>query len=204
MRTLLAGLMLLAFTGCGLELNKADSDRRAPTSVGGVMAENPLQPATVAQADTPANGTPAEASTPEAASDAAAAEQTPTEGTPTQSTLENPGETPATPPAETQDPNTIREVVKAGSGKQGRYEGSGMVVTPVKAYFIGKQKIVFEVQIPHAVKLFQAENGRFPKDMAEFQSAILNPSQITLPELPRGHKYYYEPKTGELMVERPR
>lgn len=183
MRLFLLSCLVATCVGCGVELNKADADRRAPVGAGGVLTENPLQPV----ANTPPSTEPA-ANEP-AANEPAAPVEDPAVTT-------NDAATPA-------EPGTIRTTAKAGVGKQGRNYGSGMVVTPVRAYFISKQKIVFEVQIPHAMRLYKATNDRFPKDFDEFKREILEPSQISLPPLPAGHKYVYDAAQGELLVEQP-
>jgi hypothetical protein len=96
-----------------------------------------------------------------------------------------------------------RQKAEAGVGKKGRGYGGGIITEPVHQYFVGKDRITFEIEIPQNMKLFQAEHNRFPKDFAEFKRAILDPSQITLPELPAGDHYVYDPKEHELMVEHP-
>lgn len=54
-------------------------------------------------------------------------------------------------------------------GKKGRGYGGGIITEPVRQYFIGQDRITFEIQIPEGMKLFQAEHNRYPKDMAEFK-----------------------------------
>jgi hypothetical protein len=90
-----------------------------------------------------------------------------------------------------------------GAGVQGRKYGGGMITEPVHQYFRLQQASVFEIEIPNALKLFQAEHNRFPKDMDEFQRAILDPSNTKLPELPPNEHYDFDSKAGELVVVRP-
>ena len=66
-----------------------------------------------------------------------------------------------------------------------------------------KEKVIFEVQIPHGMKHFRATHDRYPKDYEEFDREILKPAQIKLPELPPGQKYHYDPEKGELQIEVP-
>jgi hypothetical protein len=112
-----------------------------------------------------------------------------------------PGAPATEPPAE----GTERVVAKAGVGKQGQSlkEHTGVLVEPAKALFNVRQKAVFEMQIPSAMKLFEATEGRKPQSHDEFMSKIIAPNQIKLPELPAGSKYVYDPQRGELMVEQP-
>jgi len=91
-----------------------------------------------------------------------------------------------------------------GVGAQGKDYGPGLVTTPVSAYFAAKQMIVFNAQIPAAMKIFNALNNRNPKSQDEFMEKIIKDGGITLPELPAGEQYVYDPQAGELMVEHPK
>ncbi len=93
-----------------------------------------------------------------------------------------------------------------GVGKKGKKlekeKGIGKaIVTPAVALFRFKQKAVFEIQIPHAMNLYKATHGNFPKTQQEFDSKIVKANNIKLPELEEGQKYFYDPSTGKLMVE---
>jgi hypothetical protein len=73
-----------------------------------------------------------------------------------------------------------------------------LLAGPAKAYFNTKEKIVFEIQIPHTMNAFKALNGRNPKSHEEFMQEIKG---IPLPKLPQGMVYRYHPDTDELWVE---
>jgi hypothetical protein len=90
-----------------------------------------------------------------------------------------------------------------GVGAQGRGYGLGIIATPVASYFAARQSIVFKIQIPSGMNTFKAYNNRFPKSAEEFTKEILDPANITLPELPAGEHYVYDPDTGELLVAHP-
>jgi len=120
-----------------------------------------------------------------------------------------------TPPAQAPSPASPAaevpadmERVKAekGVGIKGRSldEHQGMLVTPAKAYFSVRERVVFEIQIPEAVKLFKATNGNGPKSHDDFMAQIIDANQIQLPELPAGQRYVYDLEKEELMVEKPR
>ena len=115
-----------------------------------------------------------------------------------------PTATPAAPPP--QESNTERVKAEKGVGIKGRsldpYEG--VLVTPAKAYFSVRERVVFEVQVPHALNLYKASEGQAPKTHDEFMEKIVQANQIQLPPLPPGHKYVYDPMTEQLMVERPK
>ena len=94
-----------------------------------------------------------------------------------------------------------------GVGAQGRsleggseYNPATFVSGPGAAYFRTKEKIVFEIQIPHTLNAFVALNGRHPKSHEEYMREIIG-TQIKLPKLPEGKVYRYHPETQELWVE---
>ncbi len=91
---------------------------------------------------------------------------------------------------------------KAGDGVKGSGYGGGIITEPVSVYFKARQKITYDVQIPHGLKNFRALHDRYPKDLKEFTEQILKPARIKLPELPAGRVYVYDPKKGELLVGR--
>jgi hypothetical protein len=116
-----------------------------------------------------------------------------------------PAPAPPAPPAAPPTPATEEVKAEAGVGVKGQslQEHSGIMVEPAKAYFRVEQKMVFNVQIPQAMQLFQATEGRKPNSEQEFMTKIITEQQINLPKLPAGHKYVYNVEKGELMVERP-
>lgn len=106
--------------------------------------------------------------------------------------------TPAESPAES---------VKAqvGVGAKGRSldneTGVGkMISSPVSTLFAVKERVAFDIQIPHALNLFRATEGRFPKSHEEFMTRIIKENQIKLPELPAGMVYRFNTELGELWV----
>lgn len=100
--------------------------------------------------------------------------------------------------------DVVREKAKAGMGKKGQGYGGNMIAVPITTYFITRDRLAFEAQVPHAMKLFRATHGYYPRTQKEFMEKIIKPGNIPLPVLPRDHRYYYDPEKGELMVERPR
>jgi hypothetical protein len=105
------------------------------------------------------------------------------------------------------DPNTERVKAQAGVGIKGRsldqYEG--IVVTPVKAYFAGKERAFFDIEFPGNYRLWRVENEA-PKDFDDLKARFLDPLGLTghLPKLPVNHKYVWDQAKEELQVERPR
>lgn len=97
-------------------------------------------------------------------------------------------------------------VARAGVGKQGQSlqneTGVGrMIAQPAITLFAVKQRAVFEIQIPQAMQLFEALEGRKPKDHDEFMNKIIKANNINLPELPEGKIYRYHPDDAQLYVE---
>jgi hypothetical protein len=56
------------------------------------------------------------------------------------------------------------------------------------------------LNIQHAVDLWQAENGRYPKDYNEFMDVIIKANNIALPRLPYYQEYGYDEKTHSLVI----
>ncbi len=111
--------------------------------------------------------------------------------------------------AKTNEPKVVeteRVTAEPGVGREGQtLKGKeGVLITPVKALFDTKQRVVFEMQIAPAMNLYKAEKGYPPKTEEEFMSQIIELNHIQLPELPAGQRYVYDPEKGELMVERPK
>jgi hypothetical protein len=113
----------------------------------------------------------------------------------------NPG-APAMPPGAPPG-TTVVGKAQVGSGEKGRGYGAGLIATPAATYFQARERIAFEIQIPHALQLYKATNGVGPKTHQEFEQKILKEQRIELPTLPPGHFYQYDPNTEQLMVMKP-
>lgn len=106
-----------------------------------------------------------------------------------------------------QAPKMERIKAETGVGKQGqRLENPDLVqsiITPARALFRTRQRVVFDIQIPQAMQLYKALNGKSPETHDEFMQQIIKANRIQLPKLPEGQRYVYDPEKKELMVERP-
>jgi hypothetical protein len=106
----------------------------------------------------------------------------------------------AAPPMEDQ-------VAKVGVGVKGdsletsNDDPRGIITGPALALFKAKEKIVFEIQLPQAVAMYNALNGRNPKTHEEYMREIVEANKIPLPKLPDGMVYRYRPESNELWVE---
>lgn len=119
------------------------------------------------------------------------------------------GAAPVAPPVEQAPPAPVEtEAVKAGVGVgiKGRSldEHEGILVTPAKSLFAAKERIAFEIAVPHALELYKATEGNVPQSHEEFMEKIIQANQIKLPQLPEGHRYQFDPMTEQLMVIRPK
>jgi hypothetical protein len=95
--------------------------------------------------------------------------------------------------------NAARKKAEVGMGRKGHYS-PGIYTTPLSMRWRAEEKIIFEVKIPHALNLYRAAHGHFPKTQEEFVREILEYNHIDLPELPPGQEYVYDPQKGELQV----
>jgi hypothetical protein len=105
------------------------------------------------------------------------------------------------PPAAPNAPEPERQKADVGIGSKGHYQ-QGILTTPLSVYFRAEEMVTFQMKIPKVMQLFQATENRLPKSQAEFMQ-LLKDNDIVLPQLPPGRRYFYDPKTGELMVEEP-
>jgi hypothetical protein len=113
---------------------------------------------------------------------------------------------PPPPVPVTKAPEMIEKKAEAGVGEKGHYDSNAVVTvlaTPISSYFNMRERIAFDIQLPEAMKLFKASEDRAPKSHEEFMERIIKEQHINLPTLPEGHRYKYDPKTEQLMVEQP-
>jgi hypothetical protein len=57
-----------------------------------------------------------------------------------------------------------------------------------------------QLQIKHAVDVFHALNGRYPKDTAEFMQEVIKANGIRLPQLPSYQEYAYDAAEHSLVI----
>ena len=100
--------------------------------------------------------------------------------------------------------DTVQEKAQPGVTGKGQDYGGRLITTPVAAYFSTRERIVFNIQIPEALKLYKAFEGRAPKTHEEFMQKVIKDNSIRLPELPQDHRYVFDPETQQLMVEHPK
>ncbi len=59
------------------------------------------------------------------------------------------------------------------------------------------------LNIDHALSLYQAEHGRYPKTHKEFMDKVIKRNGIKLPKLPGGAQYQYDVANHKLVVVNP-
>ena len=91
------------------------------------------------------------------------------------------------------------EAAGADRIEQPRITGQDYITVTGSAYsvIIGRSAILV---IEHAVDLFHAEKGRYPKDLDEFMREIIKANQIRLPQLPAHQKYGYDAEQHKLVI----
>ena len=94
------------------------------------------------------------------------------------------------------------DVGATGKGEYGvtSEEPTSIVTVPVSTYFKAQEMAVFRMQIPSAMNLFQASEGRYPNSEEEFMTKIIKANQIVLPKLPEGDVYFYDVQARELKI----
>jgi hypothetical protein len=94
------------------------------------------------------------------------------------------------------DPNAPNQRVS-----KGEFTYSNPITGPLEAYGPILERAVLP-QVNHAVDLFHAAEGRYPKDYDEFMSRIIKTPEgtIKLPVLPGDKRYAYDVKNHTLIV----
>jgi hypothetical protein len=94
------------------------------------------------------------------------------------------------------NPNAANQVVS-----DTKIRASDPITAPLSAYGPMTDKISRD-HIAHAIALFNATEGRYPKDHDEFMERIIKENNIRLPVQPFGGKYVYDVEKHELYVVR--
>ena len=73
------------------------------------------------------------------------------------------------------------------------------ITAPTSAYGPMLEQIM-KSHIEQAVRLYEAENGKYPENFTEFMEKIIKANNIQLPVLPGGKKYEYDVPNHKLVV----
>ncbi|HAN96095.1 MAG TPA: hypothetical protein DCQ98_01060 [Planctomycetaceae bacterium] len=108
-----------------------------------------------------------------------------------------------TAPSEGEQAAGTSVVAGVGVGRNGHAYGNDPLTLPAATYWRAKEKIAFEIAIPHALQLYKANDidGRGPETHEIFMREIVEANRIEMPKLPDGLHYRYDPQTEQLMVE---
>jgi hypothetical protein len=120
-------------------------------------------------------------------------------------------EAPAPPPAAPVAPRPIlNERTQDVRDMEKEKQAGGVVkdpkITVKQAYALQGNAYVSIVSqaatlnIQHAVDLYQAETGAYPKDYAEFKAKIIDANNIALPTLPYYQEYGYDTPNHKLVI----
>jgi hypothetical protein len=99
---------------------------------------------------------------------------------------------------------TVTERVQAtpeNVGVKGKEYGGGIITEPLAQRWRVQDRLVMQ-NVDYALKLYQADQGRYPATHDEFMEKIIRANNLKLPDLPPGQRYLYVAETHELMVER--
>ena len=87
---------------------------------------------------------------------------------------------------------TAKDPVK---GRRSRAAGGYLGAVGGARFWAEHQMIINNIN--HALQLFNAQEGRFPKSHEEFMQRIIQANNIQLPELVEGDEYVYVPEEAE-------
>lgn len=94
------------------------------------------------------------------------------------------------------------EIAKGGVVADNQAVAAKSVFAPSKQYISAIDRVA-AMNIQHAVDLYRAETGEFPKDYDEFMRNVIKkgqPDEIRLPKLPYYQEYGYDAPTHQLIV----
>ena len=108
----------------------------------------------------------------------------------------------SSPPEETEtaatEPAQPREFTANDPKRGKRSRGVGGYAGAVfGARFWAEHQMIIN-NIKHALDLYNAEHGNYPKTHEEFMEKIIDANQIALPELDEGQEYIYDPEDHTL------
>ncbi|MFN9373999.1 MAG: hypothetical protein ACK6D3_19115 [Planctomycetaceae bacterium] len=83
-----------------------------------------------------------------------------------------------------------------------KIRASDPVTAPLTAYGPMAEKVSI-LAVEQAINLFQATEGRYPKDHAEFMEKIIRANNMRLPVLPNKGEYRYDEQSHALVVVYP-
>ena len=91
---------------------------------------------------------------------------------------------------------------KADFAKDGDKHIMAPILVPLGEYFTMRERVVFNIQVPEAVKLYKAEHdNKGPATHEDYMRDIIEANKIKLPALKNPtDEYQYDPESGELKI----
>ncbi|MDR1053295.1 MAG: hypothetical protein LBL39_03890 [Planctomycetaceae bacterium] len=115
-----------------------------------------------------------------------------------------------TEPPKNVEVNKPERVVNAevGAGQKGHYGGEKTVMAPLLVplgvYWRASEMTTYNIKIPKAMQLYKANHdNNAPATHEEFMEEIIKKEAIKLPQLPAGHRYFYDPTDEQLKIAKP-
>lgn len=113
-------------------------------------------------------------------------------------------------PKEKLEPVLGRKTQEVGEFQPGEQKESDLSVkagsNPIAAYGGGATYAIAQsakLGVTHALRMFNALEGRYPKDHEEFMEKIIKANGIQLPVLPGKRRYMYDVEKHELVIVDP-
>ena len=109
---------------------------------------------------------------------------------------------PATSTADGEQPpaEPVREgnevTAEVGFGEKGHYDSQDYISVAVSSQFRAQEQLTL-LRITDAMRKHKAAHGHFPKTDEEFFEDVIEANSISLPELPAGQKFGYDPDAAE-------
>jgi hypothetical protein len=91
------------------------------------------------------------------------------------------------------------ELQKGGQQANMKITAKDPITLQGNAYVTSVGRIAID-QITYALRLYEAENGRYPKDYQEFLDEVIKKNNISLPQLPFYQDYAYDADGHKLVV----
>ncbi len=111
------------------------------------------------------------------------------------------------PVAETATETVQIEQGFTGKGQYGQGGGEkpmDIITVPVGTLFTTRERM-FLMQLKHTEDLYKANNdNQMPKTHEEYMEKIIKEGGLTLPQLPDGQEYVYDPEDQQLKIRKPK
>ncbi len=94
------------------------------------------------------------------------------------------------------DENTEAVVAEVGFGAKGHYDSNNYIAVAVSSQFRVQEQLTL-LTIKRAMQSYKALHDRYPETQEEFFDEIIKENGISLPQLPEGEKFLYDPELAK-------